>query len=1417
MYLSWIGNGLVGQAIHATRSIDFKYSLNNPNTSRTNEAALATNNHPFGSFRTTLSGTEKTEAWVVRESNASGTTVQYQYLGDALTSTKSRGFFGFPVTMVHDRSTGLTRYVKYEFDGYGLLPQEVVEYDQQFKQSSKKKLTHTYHEPYLRPIDFGAIDGHLRYNTRSTTLVYEQGQLLGYQQNQSSIITDRTHHLINKTISVSQSAEYGSMNNVPKYGTLWSSLTRVGVSEVQRKSKVTTEFTHQNTATNKWIVGFNSGSEAEIYKGLTLERTTYSEAEPYEQSHYVKSHTVMPGDSRYELTSSYTYTSNGIRRSETVSSNASEANIAPRTTYYRNFDQYGLPNTIENALGQVSGVTYDKRFGQIASLADPNGRKDTFEYNVLGLMEKTTSKNGIQTTYIYHPGLGKIINGIVVAYSVSISSRIAPTQTRYYDRLNRLIRESIIGLDGKSRHTDTRYYASGRVRSVSLPHSKSKAEQWTEFRYDALGRLTKTIGADGREVSTDYFHHASQNQMRVETTEVIKRDNGTVYKTKTDRGYYNIMGELVDAYEAVGTNNEVKTSYTYYGDGQLETVTVNDNISAMSHFDYDRVGYRTAISGPNIGTIRSSFNALGQLHQTTDAKNQTTTFAYDLLGRITSRTNSDGHFTWQYDGDKFLGGRAYGQVTRRTGPGFSESITYNRIDKPLFIDTTLDGREYKKVFQYHGEYDRRLSQIQYPNDQVVRYAYNSSGYLNSLSTDIDGWNRRLKLITNTNSFGQTTRETYGNGLISTRDYDPLTGRMLSQETKKGDTVIQDNDMIWFSNGNLEKRYDRIGGNKEERFSYDYLNRLTDTNTYINNTFKRSLDNRFDDYGRITSKTTNSDSTNDDYTSYIYEQAAKNAGFHAVSQVTIDGIVNHLYYDNNGNITRYDAASGDDKYIKWNASNQVTEILVGDSANDSSPTARSRFKYGPNGQRYYHERYWRDSRGNYQTQVTYYVDNYEDVLTASNDSEYSRIQKVNAESNIRLTTTTGRNGTVEQHIHYLHRDYLGSIEKITDQNGNQLTQAAMAYDPFGERKHTNWQAGLTDAQTEAMLNEQGMTSARGFTDHEHLDRTGLIHMNGRVYDPKLGRFLSPDPIVQGQTSQFWNRYSYVWNNPMKYNDPSGYSGECVIDQGCGGNSEGSKALEEGHKQSRKRNSNVRGNFYTTIPGPAAVDTYKVTVTTTDGAFSFNVSGQLAADYANLFSGDGSAFGPNFNLSVNGASLAAGTSVSYSGGSLNITSVIAGPTLISGDQHETLVEGFRTSIGVIDQVGGGLSFLIASSISRSVNGINGPSDIRANKWTPFPVANALSNSNTLRSLRILGNTTFGVGTALSLYDGSNAAINGNIPGVGKASADLAVGSIAFLGGPVSWTFGAGYFVFDSTVGIDTLVEPTTDLFCVIGGDC
>jgi RHS repeat-associated protein len=118
---------------------------------------------------------------------------------------------------------------------------------------------------------------------------------------------------------------------------------------------------------------------------------------------------------------------------------------------------------------------------------------------------------------------------------------------------------------------------------------------------------------------------------------------------------------------------------------------------------------------------------------------------------------------------------------------------------------------------------------------------------------------------------------------------------------------------------------------------------------------------------------------------------------------------------------------------------------------------------------------------------------------------------------------------QDEMNYILKDHLGSIHFITDENGNPLEE--LGFDAWGNRRNPQtW--------TKSTL-PQSFKFDRGFTLHEHLDEFGLINMNGRMYDPWLGRFLSPDNFVQvpGNLQNF-NRYSYCLNNPLIYTDPSG---------------------------------------------------------------------------------------------------------------------------------------------------------------------------------------------------------------------------------------------------------------------------------------
>lgn len=120
------------------------------------------------------------------------------------------------------------------------------------------------------------------------------------------------------------------------------------------------------------------------------------------------------------------------------------------------------------------------------------------------------------------------------------------------------------------------------------------------------------------------------------------------------------------------------------------------------------------------------------------------------------------------------------------------------------------------------------------------------------------------------------------------------------------------------------------------------------------------------------------------------------------------------------------------------------------------------------------------------------------------------------------------GTTQNYL-YLHRDYQGTIVAITNQAGAVVEKRL--FDAWGNIIKVQDGAGNILA---------GLTVLdRGYTGHEHLQSVGLIHMNGRLYDAKLHRFLQPDNFVQQpENTQNYNRYAYVLNNPLKYTDPSG---------------------------------------------------------------------------------------------------------------------------------------------------------------------------------------------------------------------------------------------------------------------------------------
>ena len=378
--------------------------------------------------------------------------------------------------------------------------------------------------------------------------------------------------------------------------------------------------------------------------------------------------------------------------------------------------------------------------------------------------------------------------------------------------------------------------------------------------------------------------------------------------------------------------------------------------------------------------------------------------------------------------------------------------------------------------------------------------------------------------------------------MTQRAFAANSGRPTDIDSTRGSTtVLQDNEYQWQSNGQLQSRISHVGSMnaRKEDFVYDHLNRLKSAKTYLNGgtTASRTLATTYDKLGNIDTKT--STVTADvGVTGYGFGSGTTAPGHHAVTSASIGGNAHTFSYDAEGNMTQYDCtpATCEDKYIGWNKRNLPTTVTLGDSLTDTTPTAKDEFAYGPNGQRYYKKSTW-DDAGTLRTEHTYYVGRFEEVLPGD-QPDYSSIMKTRVtDSLLHVRTMATVSGTVVSAMEYLHRDHLGSVEAVTDAGGASLL--VQAYDPFGERRKSDWMGMLSASERQTLADNQPLKTSRGYTGHEHLDRTGFIHMNGRLYDPQLGRFLSPDPIVAAPgSSQSWNSYSYVSNSPLSFVDPGG---------------------------------------------------------------------------------------------------------------------------------------------------------------------------------------------------------------------------------------------------------------------------------------
>ncbi|MET3109511.1 RHS repeat-associated protein, partial [Oxalobacteraceae bacterium GrIS 1.18] len=196
-----------------------------------------------------------------------------------------------------------------------------------------------------------------------------------------------------------------------------------------------------------------------------------------------------------------------------------------------------------------------------------------------------------------------------------------------------------------------------------------------------------------------------------------------------------------------------------------------------------------------------------------------------------------------------------------------------------------------------------------------------------------------------------------------------------------------------------------------------------------------------------------------------------------------------------------------------------------------------FTYGPN-----HER-------RTQTQGTSAITYYGGAQEVLTDVSHN-VTEIKTYWPMGLGVEIDRPGQAASELDWTHTDHLGSVIAMTDIDGN--LKEALGYDAWGNRRNAVG-APVSIATTKAAQVDE-TTDNKGYTGAEQITSLELVHLNGRVYDPLIGKFLSPDPhVTDPKNGQNYNRYSYVLNNPMNLTDPTGF--DHIVDdwyeEGAGG--------------------------------------------------------------------------------------------------------------------------------------------------------------------------------------------------------------------------------------------------------------------------
>lgn len=1077
--------------------------------------------------------------------------VKYYY-GEAKMQASGRGFLGFNRLTTVDQQTGVSTTTAYRqdfpFNGQPLHTTIHSAYG-----SAGKMLSYAENEWDYQEIS--GPDNTKRYQTfikKSTEKSYalknggaEQGDLLQTVTTETEFYPDGYGNPKNIKVTTADDSVSLIKNTYSEYGDSdWD-------KRMARLSRV--EVTTNNDSANKRISTFEYYGLSEVggFRGL------------------LKKEIVEPGDS-FSSTTTYTYDAFGNKASVSITALGENGQDETRTTSTLYKDNKGrYVQSTSNSLNQTSKVDSINNFGTPTKVTDANNFSTNVFYDAMGneYMRKDATGAWTRTDKAYCSASMNCPAGAIYRSWQRVAG--GSSSIEYFDILGRSIRTTTNSFDGRQVHVDTEYDNLSRVTRQSNPYyDGASIGGWTVNEYDILGRVLKTTLPDSSKIETQY----TNNQVTV-------TNNLGQTRIETRNG----LGQLINIKDHI--NGTIDYTYDVNG-GLLSAKTTADNIAITVRMCYDKFGRKVAMHDPDkggfdIGTTYKGktnatktcaevatsasgtkldgwwyykYNGFGELVSQTDTKGQTVTMTYDQLGRTKSRTdfkadNSiEGYTRWFYDkaedGTAKVGaeGKLTSVVMNTNGTASLCQIgalnchrsVYNYDDFGRALDTKVFYPGETLAYTSSGTYDRygrtsrqydALNQIitidGVPQISGTEIRYNLNGYEQEVIDLATG--QRLQKTLSTNARGQVTSLLRGNGATSTNTYDELTGHLTQQHAGVLSPVklIQNIAYKWDTVGNLERRHNqsaKIGGgtnNLQERFCYDGLNRFTKSflgslTGSCTGTANQTI--TYDGHGNIKTKT--------GVGTYSY---GSQAGPHAITATT-DGSKTYQY-DKNGNMVSDKISGTTDRSFQYTTYDMVSLI-------NKSNVGSTAFRYGPDRARW--ERV--DTKNNIDT-TTRYLGNIERIET-----EYTGVvewKRSVAGALFTYKTNTSNalmaNGSNKS---FIYNDHLGSVDIITD--GVGLLTHSMSFDAWGARRAGEaWNSSFDMSKLNLATFNHPVTKS-GFTNHEMIDDMGIIHMNGRIYDAKLGRFLQADPFIQAAANtQSYNRYSYVLNNPLNTTDPSGF--------------------------------------------------------------------------------------------------------------------------------------------------------------------------------------------------------------------------------------------------------------------------------------